>query len=222
MAFENTENKIEMAKRLQKDFVATVVKNNLDFFIVDWASPKTGNLATRYILDIENGALIINGDSGSCVAQWYNRVTPEDLKIYLHDENYFISKIRTSTSTYSYNQENVEEDIEDMENDFINTFLDDDHEESARYLAEEIMEIPYSKGMTVQQLIHDEFEPIREYFGDAYLTDATEYPEEVCDVFSKFDVDWQNDGRNHIGRRPSSKIYLWITGYQMICEQLGI
>lgn len=82
--------------------------------------------------------------------------------------------------------------------------------------------IPYSKGMTVQQLVHDEFEPVRDYFENACLTDNTEYPEEVCDVFSKFDADWRNDGKNHIGRRPSNRIYLWLTGYQMLCEQLGI
>lgn len=220
----DVESKLKRARDLQKDFIARTVKNDEDFFIVDWSSPKMENLATRYILDIKNGALMINGDSGSCIAMWYNHIAPKDLKSCMCDEYYFISKIRTSTNIYSYSKEDVEEDITDMEDNFINTFLGDNEsrEESTRYLAEEVLDIPYSKGMTVQQLVHDEFEPVRDYFENACLTDNTEYPEEVCDVFSKFDANWKNDGGDHIGRRPSNRIYLWLTGYQMLCEQLGI
>lgn len=210
------EERMREAKELQKDFVATIVRNDDDFFIVDWASPKTGNLSTRYFLDQKNGVFVIYGDSGECIASFYRNVTPRKLKSYISDVWYFVEKIRCSTSIYSYDKMDISEDLEELEKQYAEAWEDD-----AEQLAESL-NFHYEKGMTVQQLIYDEFEPVRDYFEYTKVSDDTVYPDNIQDILSKFNPDWWNDGTAPIGRRISKRIYLWITGYEMLCEQLGI
>lgn len=210
------EDKIREAKELQNDFVATIVRNDDEFFIADWASPKTGNLSTRYFLDQKNGVFVIYGDSGNCVASFYRNVTPRKLKSYISNVSYFVEKIRCSTSIYSYDIDDISEDLEEMQKQYA-----EDWEDDAKQLAENL-NVHYENGMTVRQLIYDEFEPVRNYFEETPISDDTIYPDNVQDILSKFDPDWWNDGTAHIGRRISQRIYLWMAGYEMLCEQLGI
>ena len=59
----------EKAKRLLsrdgQEFAATLIEDNDKFFIFDWRDTHgSGNLATRYVIDRENGNVIITGDAG--------------------------------------------------------------------------------------------------------------------------------------------------------------
>ena len=129
---------------------------------------------------------------------------------------YFVEKIRCSTSIYSYDKKDISEDLAEMEKQYA-----EDWEDDAEQLAESL-NFHYEKGMTVQQIIYDELEPVRDYFEDTKVSDDTVYPDNVQDILSEFNPDWWNDGTAPIGRRISRKIYLWIAGYEMLCEQLGI
>ena len=208
------EKQIAMAKKTMKNFVATIVQNNDDFFIVDWAAPDTNAYSTRYILDIQRGVLTIAGDTGYCVADWCNKVTPQDLRSYLHDEDYFMQKIRTSTDLHTYYWEDIKTDLQQMEAEFARVW------ENYEPRLAEMLNVHFDIMATSLELVQDAFAPIYDYLSSTDVTDDTEYPEEIHSILATFDPHWEENGLNHIGQRVSGRIYLWTIGYEMLSEQL--
>lgn len=206
------------AKELLKDFLAHIVVNDGNFFIVDWYSPKTSNMSARFILDIQNGTLIITGDSGDCVANWYHKMTPVDLKMSTKDARYFIEKVKCSTHLYTYDKFDALEDIEEFKASIEEGWEDGTPEELAEQLGRK-----YNGETTIREIIDDEFEDVDNYFNNYYCDSIGEpsYPEAVFDTITKFEPDYFCDGAR-FGCRISSRIYLWLEGYQMICNQLRI
>lgn len=110
-----------------QEFDSTLVFEDDNFFIMDWRDKNgSGNLATRYIVDKQKGDLIIKGDSGECIASWYNPITVENLVHYINSAEYFIGKMRCSSHKYTYDYHDVEKDLEDEKQGYLKMVQDDD------------------------------------------------------------------------------------------------
>ena len=110
----------QKARERFRDFVATVVLRNEQFFIVDWRDKSgSGNYAVRYLLDIEKGNFIVTGDLGDSVASWFNRVTPKNLKSYITDIGYYVGKFQTTSNQYTYDWDDVVEDLEKVKEEIL-------------------------------------------------------------------------------------------------------
>lgn len=186
-----------------QEFEPTLVYEDDRIFIMDWRDKGgSGNLATRYIVDKEKGDLIIKGDAGDCIASWFNSVTVEDLVCYVNSTYYFIEKIQCSTHKYSYEWEDVKEDLEDRKQDILGLYSDGDLDD----------DIQISD-------INEDFERMLDILGEFDLDENTTYPAELTDLFQKYDSDWFESFAN-LGGRIDRRIYLWIYGYQKGVEKL--
>lgn len=181
-------------REIFEDHVAKVVMNTEDFFIADWANANgSSDYAIRYVLDIKKGILMITGDVGSAIASWYSPVTAKKLKGLVLDIGYFVGKIRCSTDLYIYREEDIRKDLD-----------------------EKYVELQHKvRGDSLDNLRED-FETLCDFCINYQCADAKMSPEieMICDTYAI------NLGR--IGRRISPRVHLWITGYQMLAEQLGI
>lgn len=191
-----------------QEFAPTLVQEDDIFFIMDWRDKNgSGNMATRYILDKKKGTLIITGDSGNCIACWYNHVTPEQMAVYINSVQYFIEKIRCSDHKYEYDWDDVETDLKELEEEYLG------------YVREGGFKDNYGKEITEEDCVED-FEEMRSLLGEIRLTEESNYPKDLIELFEKYNTDWWEGGFSHIGQRVSCRIYQWIYGFQTGVEML--
>ncbi len=189
--------------RYNQEFDSTLVFEDENFFIMDWRDKNgSGNLATRYIVDKKKGDLIIKGDSGDCIASWYNPVAVENLVRYIDSAGYFIEKMRCSTNKYTYYCYDVKEDLEEEKQNYLELIHDGDLDG----IAEEELE--------------EDFERMQEILDDYPIRENTAYPEELTDLFCKYNTDWWEGAFSRLGERIDKRIYLWIFGYQEGVERI--
>lgn len=176
---------------------ATVVQRNENFFILDWRNV-SGSVEyfVRYILDIKRGTLVVSGDLGSCVASWYNTVQPEKLAGYLEDVPYFMGKFQCSSDPYTYFSEDIKEDL-----DAIKAEYEPCDEQEA-------MEI------------NDDFNSMLEILDECDFEEHSAYPDELTELFAKYDEEWWNSDFITVGQRISPRVILWAVGYRMAMQQL--
>lgn len=190
----------QKARERFRDFVATVVLRNEQFFIVDWRNKNgSGEYSVRYLLDIEKGNFIVTGDLGDSVASWFNRVTPENLKSYINDIGYYMGKFQTTSDQYTYDQDDVAEDLENVKEEILS-------------------ECPN----LYQDEVDADFEKMQELLDDMDLGENNNYTDELTELFEKYNDDWWYSGFANLGCRTSQRVILWAVGFQMVCEQLGI
>lgn len=193
----------DIFSHFEQDFDATLVFEDDNFFIMDWRDKNgSGNLATRYIVDKKKGDLIIKGDAGCCIASWYNPVSVENLVHYINDTGYFIGKIQCSSNKYTYEDEDVEADLEDEKQDYLKMLRDGDMD-----------------FVTEEELIED-FERMKDILSDFQLGENCAYPEELTDLMSKYNPDWWEGPFSRLGCRIDKRLYLWTYGYQEGVERL--
>lgn len=189
--------------RYNQEFDSTLVFEDEKIFIMDWKDKNgSGNLSTRYIVDKEKGDLVIKGDSGDCVASWYSPITVENLVHYINSTYYFIEKMRCSTNKYTYDHHDVEEDLEEEKQDCLKLIRDGNLD-----------------GITEEELEED-FDRMQEILDDYQIDENTVYPEELTDLFCKYDTGWWEGAFSELGKRIDKRIYLWVFGYQEGVERL--
>lgn len=176
---------------------ATVVQRDENFFILDWRNV-SGSVEyfVRYILDIKRGTLVVSGDLGSCVASWYNTVQPEKLAGYLEDVPYFMGKFQCSSNPYTYFSEDIKEDLDAIKAEY--EPCDD----------QEAMEI------------NDDFNSMLEILDECDFEEHSAYPDELTELFAKYDEEWWNSDFITVGQRISPRVILWAVGYRMAMQQL--
>lgn len=185
-----------MARERFKNHKATIVLRCGEFFIVDWRDKNgSGDYAVRYILDIKKGNFIVTGDLGDCVASWFNEVSPKNLKTYINDISYYMSKFQCTSDDYSREWKDVKEDLEAVKQDIL--------EEG--YYAKEVEE---------------DFEKMENLLSE--LDENYGYSEDLITLFEKYCDPWYESGFGDLGKRVDQRIVLWAVGFQMACEQLGI
>ena len=194
--------KLEEIKALcSKNFAthkATLIQNTDRYCIIDWRRADGGiNHYVNYIVDKKRGSLIVSGDLGDSIATWYNSLDLANLKSYIH---YYISKIQCSSDLYSYDEDDVIEDIKARldEPDVLEYIEENDRFESE----EEFWEFVEDE---VSSSIYDRFIPSQN------LSDVIE------EIYYN-SWEWLSD----CGKRISTRVYLWAEGFYMACNQLGI
>lgn len=176
---------------------ATVVQRDENFFILDWRNV-SGSVEyfVRYILDIKRGTFIVSGDLGSCVASWYNTVQPEKLAGYLEDVPYFMGKFQCSSDPYTHFSEDIKEDLDAIKAGYEPS---DDHE---------AMEMD------------EDFNSMFEILDECDFEEHSAYPDELTELFAKYDEEWWNSDFITVGQRISPRVILWAVGYRMAMQQL--
>lgn len=182
-----------------ENFIATVVADDDKFFIVDWRH-KDGesNYFVRYICDLKLGSLIINGDLGSCVANWHHKTSVEEFKEYINDIYYFIKKFECYTDRYYRSEEKVKTDLDNIKQDFI------------------------ENECTISEAeIKEDFNQIEDFF----LENNEEKPfynPDILKIFEKyFDSWWDWEMFDDIGITIHPRVKLWVEGFNLAMEQLG-
>ena len=208
------------------DFVATLVVSNDDFLIFDWRRPDTYNLSTRYILDKKRGTLIISGDSGDCIASWHHKTSAEEMWSYLHDIDYFMGKIETSSHKYTYEIEDAQEDLKELEDELVR-MTEEDFEWSPEELREQFrdnhIDIWETDGSdSVRDMISEAMEPVYDFFNEYFEAGKhAGYNDDVTSLFEVFDCNWwENSYMTRIGERISNRIPMWCYGYRKGYDQL--
>lgn len=188
-----------------KTHIAKVVHSDNKMLVLDWRKASGSNdYYVRYIVDIELGSLVIQGDLGDAIACWYNRVTPQQMYSYINSVDYFISKLRCTTNSYTYKYEDSISDLNRVREEFLK-----EHEGSDEADA--------------RDEINEDFDSLVELADSEELRFGPDgrFPEEAVDIFRKYVEDYY-EYFGEMGRRVDPRIYLWITGYRMACEQLGM
>ncbi len=194
------EERKKAARERFANHVATEVLKNDDFLILDWRDKSgSGEYFVRYILDVDRGELHVTGDLGDCIACWYNRVEPKDMACYVsNDIYYFIGKIKAASDKYSYDWQDIKDDIRGLKERYLE---DDEYEEK-------------------KAEIEEDFEEIERIFEDITVNEYSTYPTELTDIFEKYTYEWWESGFSDIGRRVDSRVILWGTGFRMAYDYL--
>lgn len=190
---------MDKLQRLRNDFAnhkATVLHDDEKLLAIEWRN-KNGSsaYAVKYIVDKVCGTLFIEGDLGFAVACWYGRVTTENILNYINTKSigYFVSKIQCSTDKYSYDDEDVKEDV-------------------ASVLQEILSEDDYTDSEI--EKIKDDFDSIEEMLLD--MEDRrVNFSQELIDLISKYNAEWWESSLLHAGRRINDRVYLWSIGFEM-------
>lgn len=182
---------------LQKKFArhkAKVVINNERLLMIDWQKENGGSdYEVHYILDKEKGTFTLYGDLGEATACWYHRVELKDLLSYLYSREYFIEKI-TAGEKYKYDPLACEEEIREQMKEVIDEYeADGEDTEEALEDLEEMVSLCDEYGEYVYG--NERFEELR----DKYLPDQYEF-----------------------GKIVSSRVYLWVLGFFMACDDAGL
>ena len=184
----------QRVKEYFKDHATTVAVANEHVMIIDWRNKNgSGEYAIRYILDLDKGNIIISGDLGDAIASWYGKKTALDLVSYTNDIEYFISKIKCSTDLYTYDKDDILEDLGSLKDELIDTGDVDtaDLDEDIDELASLIEEAPFDKN------------------GGIYPTS------EIEDLLEKYEYSWWESGLSSSGQRIAPRVIFWQIGLQM-------
>lgn len=180
---------------------------NDEFWIVDWRKEEGGSdYAVRYIIDIKKGILIITGDLGDCVACWYNKVDPGDMAGYVQSIDYFIGKMQCTSDKYTYEYDDIEEDIKAIKAEIIKELEEDGIEGDD--LSDRLEEI------------EDDFDDIQDFFDENHISEHMNYTSDIIDIFQKYRTDWWESCFTDIGQRISARVYLWAVGLREAFIQL--
>ena len=180
-----------------REFGATPVYEDDRFFVMDWRD-KNGSeaLAVRYILDKGKGDLAITGDAGCCVAGWIGPVSVEDAAECLNDPEGFIEAIQCATNKYTYDWDDVVEDLEAEKADHLKALCD------GGAWAEDLEEL------------EADFRQMEALLTYTRLGETCMYPEELVSLIMKYDPDWWDGPFAMLGRRIDGMVYLWAYGFQ--------
>ena len=192
----------EICKRSFKTHKATLIQNTDRYLAIDWRrSDGSGEYYVNYIVDKKRGSLIVSGDLGDSIATWYNQLDPANLKVYVKDIGYYISKFQASSDCYCFETENILADLKDD----LDTFEDD-----CVIIDTEIHSID-----EFWKMVEEEVDNC--IYGDKFIpSDSLNYIFEEIGCTDTFE--WLYG----CGRRIKTRVYLWAEGFRMACEQLGI
>lgn len=177
---------------VKRGHTADLLLNNDRFTIIDW---KKADLSTEYyvnyIIDKKRGVLIISGDLGDAVANWYNENTPEDIASYTRSIGYFISKMQTATNSYYYDEDNVIADIKEE----VGVYDDSNTAEQIDELCDDIYD--NTDRRSGYHPSDDAREILSDLLGDDYYENLSDY-----------------------GKRTDIRVYLWSEGLNMALDDL--
>lgn len=178
---------------------AVLIQDTDRYFAADYRrADGSSNYYINFIVDKQNGSLIISGDLGDCIATWSNRLTPHKLNGYIRNDCwYFISKIQTSTDKYNYNP-------------------DDAYTEIVTSLTEDGFEVPAGYDYLTEK---EFFEELREEVQKSYCYSQYNVTEKLYDMMTAVNPDCVESFAFY-GRSVDMRIHLWLYAFNEVCEQL--
>lgn len=182
---------------------ATLIQDTERYFAMDWRrSDGSVDYYVNYILDKKRGSLIISGDLGDCIATWYNNVSAENMRSHINSIDYFMSKFQCTSDDYIYDEDDIVADIRKI-----------------------ITERSYDTSYCCERNCLDEselWEEIKHEVCNSIRSRRLFVPtERLTEIIGEIDDDyleWLGD----CGKEISMRVYLWVVGFQMACDQLGI
>lgn len=199
----------EVANEKFKNHDATIVEDTDSLISIDFRN-KSGSSSyyVNYIIDKRYGTLIIKGDIGYCIAEWSHPQDASSIKSLIKDDpEYFISKFATSTDKTYYDEDKLYSDIMELVSD---TQLEDArfmwdsachrNDDDENYTFED--DLKYSIHWSVFRSESKISDDLHAFALDYLDIDLYEMP--------------------YIGEAIAPRVYLWIFGYLMACEQLGL
>ena len=181
---------------------ATIITENDRYFILDWRREDgDGDWYINFIVDKKRGAFIVSGDLGDSIAVWYNPVTPEELRGYVFNVDYYIKKIECASDLYVYDEDDIIADLKDH--------IDIDAEDA--YLE------THNEYGNSSELWGD----ITEYIRDS-LFDRDQFipSDDLITIIKDFDPDYC-EWLHNCGKCIDGRVYIWTIGFHMAMEQLG-
>ena len=192
---------LEHAERHFINHKAKLVADTEDFTIIDWRNADgSGNYYINFFVDKRRGSLHVDGDLGSSIATWYNRLKISDLKSYIYkDVGYYMGKFQCTSDDYNYDEDEVFEDLVEMlDRETIDEYIEtsaefDDFDEFKKEVMDEI-----SNSMR----------------GEFFIPTDRLY-EIATDIYQDA---WE--GLSSCGRFVNCRVYLWAIGFYMAVTQL--
>lgn len=183
---------------------AELIQNTNRYLIIDWRrADGSSDHYVNYIVDKERGSLIVSGDLGDSIAVWYNPVDPANLKCYIRDIRYYMSKIQCATDLYEYDEKDAVEEIREyLDKKAVQNFIEADTDYNFSN-ADDFWE--YVEGEVSECIDRSGFRP----------------SDELYEVIGEIDCDcweWLSD----CGKSIDIRVYLWADGFRKACEQLRI
>lgn len=181
---------------------ATIITENDRYFILDWRREDGGgDWYINFIVDKKRGAFIVSGDLGDSIAVWYNPVTPEELRGYVFNVDYYIGKIECASDLYVYDRDDIITDLKDhIDIDAENAYLEthDEFEDSSEL-----------------------WENIKDYIRDSLYGREQFIPsDDLKEIIEDFDPDYW-EWLHYYGRRINGRVYIWSIAFRMAMKQLG-
>lgn len=197
----------EMCENNFEHHKANLIQNTDRYFIVDWRDENGSNINyVNYIIDKSTGTIIITGDLGDCVATWFNALEPEQIRNFIrNDISYFISKIQCTSDKYTWNNDDIFEDIMDKlkslnDDDDFNDFFDDNN-------------------LGIDDMDDLEYE-IKNAIGCSAITPEFHPSNQLYDIISEFDTDCI-EWLSYCGQKIDNRLYMWAYGFDKAMCQLG-
>jgi len=187
---------------------ATLIQNTDRYCIIDWGRDDSNDCYVNYIVDKLRGSLIISGDLGDCIATWYNKLEPSQIKTFIHNDiGYFMSKFQCTSDMYDYDSDDILADIKERLDSIC------DNTDFELFFAENDFDIKNKDELWHE--IEDEITANGYNFTEFHPT------ERLNDIISEFDTDcWE--WLPNCGKRIKTRVYLWAEGFYRACEQLGL
>lgn len=184
-----------------KNHEAKLLINTEDFTVIDWRNADgRSDYYINFIVDKRRGSLHVDGDLGSSIATWYNRLEISNLKSYIYnDVGYYMGKFQCASDKYCYDEDDAFLEFEEyVGKDNIEDYLEsseeyDDYEEFKTDVTDEICNSMRGKDFVVTNRL---YEIATEFDADAF--------------------EWISS----IGQSIDGRVYLWAIGFNMAIEQL--
>lgn len=193
----------EIAEERFKNHKASLVVDNERITIIDWRNEDgSSDYYVSFIVDKMRGSLHIDGDLGSCIATWYNPLKIKDLASYIyHDIGYFMGKFQCTSDDYSYDDDDVFDDLMDeLDRESVEEYVErsDDYEDWSEF----------------EEAVRDE---ICESMRGRLFVPTDELNKIATDIFPDA---WEF--LSDCGQRIDGRVYLWAIGFNMACRQLDV
>ena len=187
---------------------ATLIQDAERFLIIDWRrADGSSDYYVNYIVDKKRGSLIVSGDLGDSIATWYNHLTAEKIKSFIHnDVGYYVGKLQCASNKYCYDEANIIADLKEYLQDCDDDELIAAYNENGSYSIESVPELWDALENEVGSCI----------YGDKFV--PSESIQNFCRELNADYWEWLHS----CGERIHPRVYLWAEGFYMACEQLGI
>ena len=192
---------LDNAERHFKDHKAKLVVDTEDFTVIDWRNANgSSEYYMSFFIDKRRGSLHIDGDLGSSIATWHNRLKIRDLKSYIYNDiGYYMEKFQCTSDDYIYDEDEVFEDlVELLEREAIDDYIENSDEFD-----------------DFDEFKDDIIDEIRNSIRGRLFIPSERLYEIATDIYPDA---WE--GLSSCGKSVDGRVYLWAIGFNMAVTQL--